>query len=51
MASNTGVVISGFFLGAAAPKKGDKGLLINGKYLIPFFDASSSVSDSGSAGG
>lgn len=49
MTSNTGVVISGLFLSATAPKKGDKGLLINGKYFIPFLDASSSVSDSGSA--
>lgn len=45
----TGVVINGLFLSAAVPKNGDKGLIIDGKYFIPFLAVSSSVSDSGSA--
>lgn len=44
----TGVVIGGLFLSAAVPKKGDKGLLVDGKYFIPLITVSSSVSDSGS---
>ena len=44
-----GFLLAGLFLSAAVPKKGDKGLLVDGKYFIPFLAVSSSASDSGSA--
>lgn len=43
----TGVVINGLFLSAATPKKGDKGLLVDGKYFIPMITVSGDISDSG----
>lgn len=43
------LVLDGMMLALQTPVAGMKGLLINGKYFIPFLDASSSVSDSGSA--
>lgn len=43
------LVLDGMMLALQTPVAGMKGLLINGKYFVPFLDASSSVSDSGSA--
>lgn len=43
------LVLDGMMLALQTPVAGMKGLLINGKYFIPFLDASSSVADSGSA--
>ncbi len=36
----TGVVINGLFLSTSKPKDGDKGLLINNKFFIPFAESS-----------
>ena len=36
----TGVVIDGLFLSNSRPKAGDKGLLINNKFFIPFAESS-----------
>lgn len=41
----TGVVIDGLFLSNSRPKAGDKGLLVNNKFFIPF------AKSSGSSGG
>lgn len=38
----TGVVINGLFLSTSKPKDGDKGLLINNKFFIPFAESSGS---------
>ena len=43
----TGVVIDGLFLSTSKPKAGDKGLLINNKFFIPFAESS----EGGSGGG
>lgn len=42
------LVLDGMMLALQTPVAGMKGLLINGKYFVPFLDTSSSVSDSGS---
>lgn len=47
--ADTVLVTNRMALALQTPVAGMKGLLINGKYFIPFLDASSSVSDSGSA--
>lgn len=55
--ADTVLVTNGMALALQTPVAGMKGLLINGKYFVPFLDgssssvsdASSSVSDSGSA--
>lgn len=36
----TGVVIDGLFLSTSKPKAGDKGLLVNNKFFIPFAESS-----------
>ena len=36
----TGVVINGLFLSNSRPKAGDKGLLVNNKFFIPFAESS-----------
>lgn len=36
----TGVVINGLFLSTSKPKAGDKGLLVNNKFFIPFAESS-----------
>lgn len=41
----TGVVIDGLFLSNSRPKAGDKGLLINNKFFIPFAKSSGSGGD------
>ena len=41
----TGVVIDGLFLSTSKPKAGDKGLLINNKFFIPFAKSSGSGGD------
>ena len=41
------LVLDGMMLALQTPARGMKGLLINGKYFVPFLDTSSSVSDSG----
>lgn len=46
--ADTVLVTNGMALALQTPVAEMKGLLINGKYFIPFLDASSSVSDSGS---
>ena len=38
----TGVVIDGLFLSTSKPKDGDKGLLVNNKFFIPFAESSGS---------
>ena len=38
----TGVVIDGLFLSTSKPKAGDKGLLVNNKFFIPFAESSGS---------
>ena len=43
----TGVVIDGLFLSNSRPKAGDKGLLVNNKFFIPFAESS----EGGSGGG
>ncbi len=40
-----GVVIDGLFLSTSKPKDGDKGLLINNKFFIPFAESSGSGGD------
>ena len=42
------LVLDGMVLALQTPVAGMKGLLIDGKYFVPFLDGSSSVSDSGS---
>ena len=37
---STGVVIDGLFLSNSKPKAGDKGLLVNNKFFIPFAESS-----------
>lgn len=45
--ADTVLVTNGMALALQTPVAGMKGLFINGKYFIPFLDASSSVSASG----
>ena len=40
-----GVVIDGLFLSTSKPKDGDKGLLVNNKFFIPFAESSGSSGD------
>ena len=44
-----GFLLSGLFLSAATPKKGDKGLLVDGKYFIPIITVSRDISGSASS--
>lgn len=46
--ADTVLVTNGMALALQTPVAEMKGLLINGKYFVPFLDDSSSVSDSGS---
>lgn len=45
----TGVVIDGLFLSTSKPKAGDKGLLVNNKFFIPFAESSEGGSGDTSA--
>lgn len=45
----TGVVIDGLFLSTSKPKAGDKGLLVNNKFFIPFAESSEGGSGGTSA--
>lgn len=47
--ADTVLVTNGMALALQTPVAGMKGLLINGKYFVPFLDGSSSVSDASSS--